>query len=183
MPSSCKDIRAALAQCLSESPCVLAGHTASECLREPLVSELPTRCQQLKKGYGDCKRGMIDMRKRFRGNKPIGSATGMTDNSEGGSRYIDGVGDGMLYASIGRKNSGVGKTKEVGWNASEDEARGMEELVPGRFKDENGGTGGYYSGYSPAPAGVDTASKDTGSSDKSVKPEREGAGWSWWRGS
>ena len=46
-------------------------HTASECLRPPLSESLPTKCQQLKKGFGDCRRGMIDMRKRFRGNQPI----------------------------------------------------------------------------------------------------------------
>ncbi|KAK4117000.1 hypothetical protein N656DRAFT_721158 [Canariomyces notabilis] len=72
MPSSCKEIRAALAQCLQESECVLVQrHTAAECLREPLVSTLPLKCQQLKKGFGECRRGMIDMRKRFRGNQPI----------------------------------------------------------------------------------------------------------------
>jgi len=48
---------------------------ASDCLRPPLVDTLPTKCQQLKKGYGDCKRGMVDMRKRFRGNKPVGADT------------------------------------------------------------------------------------------------------------
>ena len=46
-------------------------HTPADCLRPPLVDTLPTRCQQLKRGYGDCKRGMVDMRKRFRGNQPI----------------------------------------------------------------------------------------------------------------
>ncbi|KXX75347.1 Cytochrome c oxidase assembly factor 5 [Madurella mycetomatis] len=72
MPSSCKDIRAALAQCLQESECVMVQrHTAAECLREPLVNTLPTKCQQLRKGFGECRRGMIDMRKRFRGNQPI----------------------------------------------------------------------------------------------------------------
>jgi cytochrome c oxidase assembly factor 5 len=45
-------------------------HTAAECLRDPLVQTLPTKCLQLKKGYGECRRGMIDMRKRFRGNQP-----------------------------------------------------------------------------------------------------------------
>lgn len=45
-------------------------HSASECLREPLVRTLPLKCQQLKKGFGECRRGMIDMRKRFRGNQP-----------------------------------------------------------------------------------------------------------------
>ncbi len=46
-------------------------HTPAECLRPPLLETMPTKCQQLKKGYGECKRGMVDMRKRFRGNQPI----------------------------------------------------------------------------------------------------------------
>jgi len=46
-------------------------HTAAECLRSPLAEQLPTRCQQLKKGFGECKRGMVDMRKRFRGNQAV----------------------------------------------------------------------------------------------------------------
>ena len=45
--------------------------SAADCLREPLSSELPLKCRQLKKGFGECKRGMVDMRKRFRGNRPI----------------------------------------------------------------------------------------------------------------
>ncbi|KAK4145711.1 cytochrome c oxidase assembly protein PET191-domain-containing protein [Dichotomopilus funicola] len=72
MPSSCKDIRAALAQCLQESECVMVHrNSAAECLREPHVNTLPPKCQQLKKGFGECRRGMIDMRKRFRGNQPV----------------------------------------------------------------------------------------------------------------
>ena len=43
----------------------------ADCIRMPLVETLPTQCQQLRHGYGECKRGLIDMRKRFRGNKPI----------------------------------------------------------------------------------------------------------------
>ena len=43
-------------------------HTAAECLRS---DDLPVKCQQLRKGFGECRRGMIDMRKRFRGNQPI----------------------------------------------------------------------------------------------------------------
>lgn len=66
---------------------------AGDCIREPLVETLPTKCQQLKKGYGDCKRGWIDMRKRFRGNQPI--ATSVELEGSGGSR--------QLYASIGEK--------------------------------------------------------------------------------
>ncbi|KAH6855065.1 cytochrome c oxidase assembly protein PET191-domain-containing protein [Chaetomium sp. MPI-CAGE-AT-0009] len=72
MPSSCKDIRAALAECLQESECVMVQrHSAAECMREPLLSTLPLKCQQLKKGFGECRRGMVDMRKRFRGNQPV----------------------------------------------------------------------------------------------------------------
>ncbi|KAI6250838.1 hypothetical protein HI914_00396 [Erysiphe necator] len=72
MPSSCNDIRSALAACLQSSDCVLIQRNKpSDCLRPPLLETLPTKCQQLKKGYGQCKRGMVDMRKRFRGNQPI----------------------------------------------------------------------------------------------------------------
>ncbi|TKA73389.1 hypothetical protein B0A49_06802 [Cryomyces minteri] len=72
MPSSCKDIRAALAACLQNSDCILIERNKpSDCLRPPLVDTLPERCRQLKHGYGECKRGMVDMRKRFRGNKPV----------------------------------------------------------------------------------------------------------------
>ncbi|OQD74298.1 hypothetical protein PENDEC_c011G05772 [Penicillium decumbens] len=72
MPSSCNDIREALAQCLQESDCIMVQRrTPRECLASPLAEELPTKCQQLRKGFSECKRGMIDMRKRFRGNHPI----------------------------------------------------------------------------------------------------------------
>ncbi|KAB2569178.1 Cytochrome c oxidase assembly protein [Lasiodiplodia theobromae] len=95
MPSSCKDIRAALAECLQNSDCIMVQRNSpSDCLRPPLSDTLPTRCQQLKKGYGECKRGMVDMRKRFRGNKPVGvmSSTeldvqGKTDEKKGGQLY------------------------------------------------------------------------------------------------
>ena len=60
-----------LADCLQSSDCVMVHqHSGQECLREPLLSTLPTRCQQLKTGLGDCRRGWVDMRKRFRGNMP-----------------------------------------------------------------------------------------------------------------
>lgn len=47
----------------------------ADCIRMPLAETLPTQCQQLKRGYGDCKRGLIDMRKRFRGNRPVAVST------------------------------------------------------------------------------------------------------------
>jgi hypothetical protein len=121
---------------------------------------------------------MIDMRKRFRGNKPIATTPGVNDGEE--SRYIGGVGDGMLYAGFGRKDLGLSKAGDVGYGAGEDERKGQEEMVPGRFREESGGAGAYYSGYSPPP---DFAPKSEDSLDKRGKTEREGAGWSWWRGS
>lgn len=50
-----------------KSDCILKSHkTAAECVRSP--SELPLRCQHLITHYADCKKGMLDMRRRFRGN-------------------------------------------------------------------------------------------------------------------
>jgi cytochrome c oxidase assembly factor 5 len=61
---------------------------ASDCLREPLSSTLPTKCLQLKKGYGECRRGMVDMRKRFRGNQPVTYKNiSKTDDGEGYQLY------------------------------------------------------------------------------------------------
>ena len=74
MPSSCKDIRMpslkavqssnpsdcalgfALAQCLQESDCIMVQRNKpTDCLRPPLLEELPTKCQQLSRGLGQCK--------------------------------------------------------------------------------------------------------------------------------
>jgi cytochrome c oxidase assembly factor 5 len=63
----------------------------------PLSEELPIQCQQLKKGYGDCKRGMVDMRKRFRGNKPVGMLDSTPDPEQ----------NGQMYGSIGIKKKEV----------------------------------------------------------------------------
>jgi cytochrome c oxidase assembly factor 5 len=107
MPSSCKDIRmptsspisftevanialgAALAQCLQESDCVMIQRNKpADCLRPPLIDEMPTKCQQLKKGLGECKRGMVDMRKRFRGNQPIAVSKELEAGAQGTSHQL-----------------------------------------------------------------------------------------------
>ncbi|KAJ5562883.1 Cytochrome c oxidase assembly protein [Penicillium sp. DV-2018c] len=82
----------ALAQCLQESDCIMVQrHSPRECLSSPLAEELPTKCQQLRKGFGECKRGLIDMRKRFRGNQPISVSKemegGQSGNASGGQLY------------------------------------------------------------------------------------------------
>ncbi|KAK0633235.1 cytochrome c oxidase assembly protein PET191-domain-containing protein [Immersiella caudata] len=103
MPNSCQDIREALAQCLQESECVMVQrHTAAECLRQPLSDELPLKCQQLKKGFGECRRGMIDMRKRFRGNQPI-SFRQLQKTEDTGDGY-------QLYAGKAAFAGGRGET-------------------------------------------------------------------------
>ena len=61
-------------------------NSAADCLRPPLYEELPTKCQQLKRGFGDCRRGMVDMRKRFRGNQPI-TSTKIQGTEETGDGY------------------------------------------------------------------------------------------------
>ncbi|KAF8477066.1 cytochrome c oxidase assembly protein PET191-domain-containing protein [Kalaharituber pfeilii] len=95
MPSSCKEIRQCPILVLKHSDCVFVERNKpADCLRPPLVDTLPARCQQLKKGYGDCKRGMVDMRKRFRGNYPVALSTEL----EGGGKYRMGEGGGQLYA-------------------------------------------------------------------------------------
>ncbi|TFK75977.1 hypothetical protein BDN72DRAFT_831414 [Pluteus cervinus] len=68
MASSCQSLLAALKECLLQSDCVLTqGRLPSECLREHM-DELPEECRSLRKATFECKRGMLDMRKRFRGN-------------------------------------------------------------------------------------------------------------------
>lgn len=81
-------------------------HTAAECMRSPLSETLPTKCQQLKKGFGECRRGMIDMRKRFRGNQPI-AFKNLQESESTGEGY-------QLYAGKSAFSGGRGETKGDG---------------------------------------------------------------------
>lgn len=76
-----------------------------DCLRPPLDETLPTRCLQLRHGYGECKRGQIDMRKRFRGNAPIATSV---ENEAGGTPGK------MLYAGKGSYEVTGAKKMEEG---------------------------------------------------------------------
>ena len=93
-------------------------HTAAECLRSPLAETLPTRCQQLKKGFGECRRGMVDMRKRFRGNQPVTFAQ-LEKTESAGEGY-------QLYAGKSAFSGGRGDTDgnekdPVDWREVENE--------------------------------------------------------------
>ncbi|KAI6714757.1 hypothetical protein JHW43_002725 [Diplocarpon mali] len=121
MPSSCQDIRAALAQCLQESDCVMIQRNKpGDCLRPPLLDSMPTKCQQLKKGLGECKRGMVDMRKRFRGNQPIT----VSKELEGGASEA-----GQLYAG---RPAFAGAVKET--EGREPEVRDWREVENEKFR-------------------------------------------------
>ncbi|OCT55073.1 cytochrome c oxidase assembly protein [Cladophialophora carrionii] len=126
MPSSCKDIRAALAQCLQNSDCILLDrHTPLECLSSPLLETLPTQCQQLKIGFRECRRGLVDMRKRFRGNAPI--STSLELEGGGGDDKVKG---GQLYggrpAFDVRESMAKGARGEVhGLGFDESKTRGL----------------------------------------------------------
>ncbi|KIJ69986.1 hypothetical protein HYDPIDRAFT_79125 [Hydnomerulius pinastri MD-312] len=68
MSSSCDALLSALKTCLLESDCVQKhGRLPSECLKQHM-DELPEACQNLRRATFECKRNMLDMRKRFRGN-------------------------------------------------------------------------------------------------------------------
>ncbi|KIY51582.1 hypothetical protein FISHEDRAFT_11953, partial [Fistulina hepatica ATCC 64428] len=68
MSSSCQGLLQALRDCLMHSDCVIKqGNKPSDCLRNH-VDELPEQCKNLRLATFECKRGMLDMRKRFRGN-------------------------------------------------------------------------------------------------------------------
>ena len=79
---------------------MVQNNSARDCLSPPLFETLPMRCQQLKQGYTECRRGLLDMRKRFRGNQPIAL-----------SKELEGAGGGgQLYAGRSAVTEPVGKT-------------------------------------------------------------------------
>ena len=116
--------------CLQNSDCVMVHrNSAVDCLRPPLADTLPTKCQQLKHGYGECKKGMVDMRKRFRGNKPIAVSTELEGDGPTPSRAKEVA---MLYAGTSTyENEGVRKTDgREGWELEQRmEKEGYEKFI------------------------------------------------------
>lgn len=87
----------------------------SDCLRPPLLDTMPTKCQQLKTGYGECKRGMVDMRKRFRGNQPIAVNK---DAEQKPSQQL--YGGKSAFGSTAKETSGD-EPEEMDWREVENE--------------------------------------------------------------
>ncbi|CAG8488500.1 5704_t:CDS:2 [Paraglomus occultum] len=70
MPSSCKDIRQELIDCLLKSKCVLEQrNTVKECLKAEHANDVPLECHSIRKSLFECRRGLLDPRLRFRANK------------------------------------------------------------------------------------------------------------------
>ena len=61
MPSSCKEIRDELVECIFKSDCVIIdGHDVKECLRSENEHRIPSECIAIKKSFFECKRGMVN---------------------------------------------------------------------------------------------------------------------------
>jgi len=58
-----------LLECVVNSECFKATGNVKECLKDATREDVPDRCKNLRIGYFECRRGMLDMRNRFRGNK------------------------------------------------------------------------------------------------------------------
>ncbi|GAA93380.1 uncharacterized protein L969DRAFT_104841 [Mixia osmundae IAM 14324] len=64
---ACRNLKADLVLCVQRSPCCVRDHNdVATCLRDH-TNELPEECRHLRTAFFECKRGMLDMRKRFRG--------------------------------------------------------------------------------------------------------------------
>ncbi|KIW75875.1 hypothetical protein Z517_10620 [Fonsecaea pedrosoi CBS 271.37] len=133
-PSSPRSTGDALAQCLQNSDCILVQrHTPLQCLSHPLLETLPEQCQQLKIGFRECRRGLVDMRKRFRGNAPISTSLEL-EGGDGSGRKVEGAPGGglksQLYAGRPafdvREQMGKGQKGEVeGLGFDESKTRGL----------------------------------------------------------
>ncbi|KAJ1027143.1 hypothetical protein NDA18_003159 [Ustilago nuda] len=86
MVGSCLHIRQDLTDCVLKTDCYLKqGNSAQECITSHMT-KLPLECQQLYKSFVECRRGMLDMRKRFRGNAPPVAGG---NNAPGGTSQVD----------------------------------------------------------------------------------------------
>ncbi|CAG8547361.1 3596_t:CDS:2 [Paraglomus brasilianum] len=62
MPSSCKDIRQELIDCLLKSKCVLEQrNTVKECLKAEHAKDVPLECHSIRKSLFECRRGLIHL--------------------------------------------------------------------------------------------------------------------------
>ncbi|PWN26089.1 hypothetical protein BDZ90DRAFT_58601 [Jaminaea rosea] len=83
--NSCNGIREDLAACVLASPCVQQeGRSGQDCIQHDM-DKLPMECQNIYRSFVHCRKGLLDMRKRFRGNAP---PTGKSNNPTGGNTAV-----------------------------------------------------------------------------------------------
>ncbi|KAN0140015.1 Cytochrome c oxidase assembly protein PET191 domain containing protein [Lactarius tabidus] len=81
MSNYCEPLLAALKDCILHSDCVMKkGRLPSDCIKNH-IDELPEECRSLRLATFECKRGMLDMRKRFRGNSASATTTKVKQES------------------------------------------------------------------------------------------------------
>ncbi|TXT09021.1 hypothetical protein VHUM_02495 [Vanrija humicola] len=96
---ACQRERDDLVQCILRTDCVLKQNKSpKECLQAK--TELPIQCQQLLATYTDCRRGLLDMRRRFRGNH-------LTDEAKRGGVY-----ESSLDAARGDKEASAPESEQ-----------------------------------------------------------------------
>ncbi|KAJ3367205.1 Dephospho-CoA kinase (Dephosphocoenzyme A kinase) (COAE) [Allomyces arbusculus] len=70
MSSSCRKLREEMVQCILASECIeVQQKPFKECLQRENDPYVPAECRNLQRAFFECKREMLDMRYRFRGNK------------------------------------------------------------------------------------------------------------------
>lgn len=81
-PRQCDYVLPLLKECLLRSDCVLKQNILpSKCLKEHF-DELPQECRLLRNAHFECKRGLLDMRLRFRGNNLANSHLPLSGQKE-----------------------------------------------------------------------------------------------------
>lgn len=108
-------------------------NSAADCLRSPLVETLPTKCQQLKKGLSECKRGMVDMRKRFRGNLPVTYQT-MSDADRTNKGYQLYAGRPAFAGSRGETDGNEPEPKDWREVENEEVRKRQQKLIEEQMK-------------------------------------------------
>ena len=85
----------------------MKGNKASDCLRLPFSETLSPECKALKYTYGQCKRNLVDMRKRFRGPVPVAYRS-----SGEGTQMYTGLGKDLKTPDVGPEKGGASPTSE-----------------------------------------------------------------------
>lgn len=79
-------MRDELAECILQSPCVRRdGHKPTECLKHHM-DEMSTECNNVLRSYVACRRGVLDMRQRFRMSAPMVQASERARDREAKAR-------------------------------------------------------------------------------------------------